>query len=34
MTIDDPQVPGTNDEVYGSDRLGIITVTVYGKLNH
>ena len=34
MTIDDPQVPGTNDQVYDSDRLGTITVRVYGKLNH
>ena len=34
VTIDDPQVPGTNDQVYDSDRLGTITVRVYGKLNH
>ena len=34
VTIDDPQVRGTDDEVYRSDRLGTITVTVYGKLNH
>ena len=32
VTIDDPQVPGTDDEVYGLGRLGTITVTVYGKL--
>ena len=34
VTIDDPQAPGTNDQVYDSDRLGTITVRVYGKLNH
>ena len=34
VTIDDPQAPGTDNEVYGSDRLGTITVTVYGELNH
>lgn len=34
VTIDDPQAPGTNDQVYRSNRLGTITVTVYGKLNH
>ena len=34
VTIVDTQAPGTNDQVYRSDRLGTITVTVYGKLNY
>ena len=34
VIIDDPQASGTNNEEYGTDRLGTITVTVYGKLNH
>lgn len=34
VTIDDPRTSGTNDQVYDSDRLGTITVRVYGKLNH
>ena len=34
VVIDDPQASGTNNEEYGTDRLGTITVTVYGKLNH
>ena len=34
VTIVDTQAPGTNNQVYDSDRLGTITVRVYGKLNH
>ena len=34
VTIVDTQAPGTNDQVYDSNRLGTITVRVYGKLNH